>query len=111
MRGATTSEFSRSEQMILFQRFGVDVSVLRQYAQAAGALIRSRSDFRNVWMRPRTSGGRRLTGANEFLSWRKLVETEGSLDITRSIWAKLVFGTGSRGFLQTSSSYRIASEL
>ena len=111
MRGATTSGFSRSEQMILFQRVGVDVSVLCQYAQAADALMRSRSDFRNVGMRLRTSGGRRLMGANEFLVWRKLVETDGSLDIARSIWAKSDFGTASRGSLQTSSSYRIASEL
>lgn len=85
MHGVTTFWVSRWEQMILFQRFGVDVSVLRQYAQTADALMRSRSDSRNVWMEPRTSGGRWLTGTSEFFSWRKLVERDGILDITRFI--------------------------
>ena len=89
MWGAMTTRRSRLKQMILFQRLGVDTSVLRQRLQTAVAFMRSRSEPRNAGMRARTSGGRRLIGASEFLSSRRLVEMGGNLDITQSIWAKL----------------------
>ena len=65
--------FSYSEQAILFQRLGVDMDVLRQSLQTTVALTRTPSDSWNVRMKVRTSGRRRLTGANEFLSSRALV--------------------------------------
>ena len=61
------------------------MSVLRQYLQTAVAFMRSRSCFLNVGMRARTSGGRRLIGANKFLSWYTLVEMDDNL----SIWVRL----------------------
>ena len=57
------------------------------------------------------SGGRQLTGASEFLSWFKPVEMDDNLGDTRSIWVRLDFKARSRGQSQTSSLYRIASEL
>ena len=75
---------------MLFQRLGVDTRVVRQYLQTAVAFISSHSDSRNVGMRVRVSGGRRLMGANEFLSWRTPIEMEDNLTITRSIWKQRV---------------------
>ena len=62
-------------------------------------------------MRARASGGRRLTGANEFLSCFKSAEMDDSLSDTRYICTILDFRTRSRGRSQTSSLYGIASEL
>jgi len=73
------------------------MNVLRQRLQTAVAFMRSRSCFRNVRMRTRTSGGRRLMGTSEFLSWCTLVEMDDNLGNTRSIWIKLDFKTCSRG--------------
>jgi hypothetical protein len=50
-------------------------------------------------------------GASEFLSRCTFIRMDANLGDTRSIWAKLDFGMCSRERSQTSSLYRIASEL
>jgi len=74
------------EQSTSHHRSGEDSRVLRQYRQTAVALIRSRLERRKVGIRPRTSGGRRLTGTKLFWRYRADIQIARVLAAISSTW-------------------------
>ena len=74
------------EQSTLHHKSGEDSRVLRQCRQTAVALIKSRFEWREVGIRPRTSGGRRLTGAKLFWRYRADIQIARVLTAISSTW-------------------------
>jgi hypothetical protein len=97
------------EQSTSHHRLGEDSRVLRQCRQTAVALIRSRFEWREPGIRPRTSGGRRLTETKLFWRYRADIQIARALAAISSTWKHRrlnISPAGSEGVL----SYLILSQ-